>query len=168
MNDIVIAVSPSIDLVQGQPMVSSLSIAQHFRKSHKHVLRDINLLDCSEGFSRSNFGPSDYVDGRGKAQPIVRMTRNGFLFLVMGYTGAAAARIKEAYIQRFDELEARTRLPEAEVGYFKRCERELIRVQRQCITMQRRVIRLQNKLLFTPVQPPAATAQGDLFAGAAA
>nr|WP_277668545.1 Rha family transcriptional regulator [Caproiciproducens galactitolivorans] len=34
------------------------------------------------------------------------MTRDGFMFLVMGYRGKKAAAIKEAYIKQFNEMEA--------------------------------------------------------------
>lgn len=35
---------------------TSLDVAETFGKSHKHVLRDIRTLGCSEEFNRSNFG----------------------------------------------------------------------------------------------------------------
>jgi hypothetical protein len=34
------------------------------------------------------------------------MTKDGFIFLVMGYTGKKAAVFKEAYITRFNQMEA--------------------------------------------------------------
>ena len=37
------------------------------------------------------------------------MTKDGFTFLVMGYTGKKAAAFKEAYIKRFNEMEAELR-----------------------------------------------------------
>ena len=37
------------------------------------------------------------------------MTKDGFAFLVMGFTGAAAAVFKEAYIERFNAMEAQMR-----------------------------------------------------------
>ena len=38
--------------------------------------------------------------------PCCQMTRDGFVFLVMGYTGKKAAQFKEFYIKRFNEMEA--------------------------------------------------------------
>jgi Rha family phage regulatory protein len=167
MSELVVSVVPSIELVHGQPMVSSLTVAEHFRKRHHHVLRDIKSLDCSAEFTRTNFGASEYFDRSGRKLQAVRMTRDGFMFLVMGYTGPTAARVKEAYIQRFNELEARLRLRGADLEHYQRCERELIRTQRHCIRLQGRVIRLQGRLLHP--RPPgqgAVAAQGDLFRGA--
>jgi phage regulator Rha-like protein len=37
-------------------VVSLRSVAKVFEKEHKHVLRDIRELGCSEKFSESNFG----------------------------------------------------------------------------------------------------------------
>lgn len=39
---------------------NSLLVAKMFHKSHNHVLRDIEKLDCSESFRLSNFGLSSY------------------------------------------------------------------------------------------------------------
>lgn len=85
--------------------VNSLMVAQYFNKSHNHVLRDIQKLDCSDEFRLSNFGQSSYINEQGKRQPCVCMTRDGFMFLVMGYRGKKAAAIKEAYIKRFNDME---------------------------------------------------------------
>ena len=85
---------------------TSKKVAEVFGKEHKRVLQDIRELDCSSEFSRHNFVPSDYVDERGKTQPCVIMTRDGFVFLVMGYTGEKASRFKEEYINAFNDMEA--------------------------------------------------------------
>ena len=79
-------------------VVSSRDIARVFEKEHKIVLRSIRDLDCSESFSRYNFVPSNYEDGRGKEYPEYLITRDGFTFLAMGFTGAKAAEFKEKYI----------------------------------------------------------------------
>jgi Rha family phage regulatory protein len=85
--------------------VSSLTVASVFGKDHDKVMRDIKSLDCSDEFNTANFGDIRYTDSRGRKQDAVSMTRDGFMFLVMGYRGKAAAAIKEAYIKRFNEME---------------------------------------------------------------
>ena len=85
--------------------VSSLMVAQMFDKRHDKVLRDIRELDCSKEFRLSNFGESSYLNDQGKKQPCYDMTRDGFVFLVMGYRGKKAAQFKELYIKRFNEME---------------------------------------------------------------
>lgn len=84
---------------------SSLDVAETFGKKHRHIMRDIRNLDCSEEFGKSNFGLTSYTDEQGKIRPMVVMTRDGFVFLVMGYRGEKAARFKETYIKRFNQME---------------------------------------------------------------
>jgi len=85
---------------------TSLDVAETFGKEHKHVLRDIRELGCSEEFSLSNFGPISYTDSMNRKQGAIVMTRDGFTLLVMGYTGDLAMKFKEAYIRQFSAMEA--------------------------------------------------------------
>ena len=78
--------------------VTSLDVAETFKKEHNHVLRDIRNLGCSENFRQANFGQSSYTNTQGKKQPMIYMTRDGFTLLVMGYTGEPAMGFIEAYI----------------------------------------------------------------------
>ena len=89
---------------------SSLQVAEEFEKRHDGVLRDIRNLDCSEEFYKHNFveirRTVDLGNGRTRKDPIFLMTRDGFIFLTMGYRGKKIAAIKEAYIKRFNDMEA--------------------------------------------------------------
>lgn len=94
----------------GKPVVSSRFIAEIFEKNHQHVLRDIaNLIGETSGlsvnFGLSNFGLSSYKNAQNKIQPEYLLTRDGFVMLAMGYTGKKAMQFKEAYINRFNEME---------------------------------------------------------------
>ena len=93
-------------------VTTSMRVAEVFGKQHKNVVRDIKSLDCSEEFRELNFEPSkiDYQNGNIKKQlPMYYITRDGFMFLVMGFTGKTAAKWKEAYIKAFNEMEAKIR-----------------------------------------------------------
>ena len=72
--------------------VDSRYVAQFFEKEHRAVLRDIRELDCSEEFRLHNFVQSAYINEQGHKQPCYIMTRDGFVFLAMGYRGKKAAR----------------------------------------------------------------------------
>lgn len=85
--------------------VDSLFVAQVFEKRHDNVLKDIRELDCSSEFRLLNFEESYYRNAQGKKQPSYCMTRDGFVFLAMGYRGKKAAQFKELYIKRFNEME---------------------------------------------------------------
>lgn len=99
-------------------VVSSLDVAETFKKEHSHVLRDIRELECSEEFRQSNFGLSSYKSEQNKELPMYYITRVGFTLLAMGYTGEKAMRFKEAYIRQFNEMEnmLTSRLIEREKG----------------------------------------------------
>lgn len=82
----------------------SLQIAEMFEKRHDHVIRDIEKLDCSDEFRVPNFGETYYKDLQNKRQKKYFITKDGFVFLVMGYRGKRAAEFKEAYIKRFNDM----------------------------------------------------------------
>lgn len=90
--------------------VDSRFVAESFGKEHKTVLRNIEaILSPDSGFSvefgRHNFVPTSYTDSFNRSQRCYTMTRDGFTALVMGFTGKKAARFKEFYINRFNEME---------------------------------------------------------------
>lgn len=87
-----------------QIKTDSLKVAEVFGKPHKDVLQKIKTLDCSIEFTERNFSLSDYLDRSGRSLPMYEMTKDGFIFLAMGFTGAKAAQIKEAYIHAFNHM----------------------------------------------------------------
>lgn len=97
---------PEINVRRGVPKANSVDVARHFDKSHKDVLKAIRELDCSSDFNRRNFAPIYYVDKMNRNQPMYEMTRDGFVFLAMGFTGKKAAEWKEKYIETFNVMEA--------------------------------------------------------------
>lgn len=98
-----------VSVNNGKIVTTSLQVAEVFNKLHRHVLRDIRNLECSSNFQESNFGLSFYhsklLNGGYKKQPMYYITRDGFTFLAMGFTGKIAAKFKEAYINAFNEME---------------------------------------------------------------
>lgn len=89
----------------GRITVTSKDIAEKFGKTHFNVLRDIERLDCSDEFRALNFEASSYISKQNKRLECFDMTRDGFVFLAMGFTGKEAAKWKEAYINAFNEME---------------------------------------------------------------
>lgn len=86
-------------------VVTSLDIAETFGKRHADVLRDVEHLECSEEFRERNFALSSYKSLQNKTLPMYLITRDGFTFLVMGYTGEKAMKFKEGYIRQFNAME---------------------------------------------------------------
>jgi Rha family phage regulatory protein len=71
----------------GKQWATSLNIAEVFGKSHQHIMEAIRNLECSEGFRESNFRLSFYITSQNKEMPMYDITRDGFTFLAMGFTG---------------------------------------------------------------------------------
>lgn len=92
-------------------VTTSLIIANAFEKQHKNILQSIERLECSTEFGRLNFQPSGYKDSTGRTLPAYTITRDGFTFLAMGFTGPKAARFKEAFIAEFSRMEQELREP---------------------------------------------------------
>lgn len=89
----------------GKDITTSLIIAEVFLKRHADVLRDIENLSCSQEFRERNFALSSYITSQGKELPMYEITKDGFSFLVMGYTGGKAAEFKEKFINEFNKRE---------------------------------------------------------------
>ncbi|WP_415717281.1 Rha family transcriptional regulator [Maridesulfovibrio sp.] len=99
-----------VTLENGVPMTTSLKVAEVFGKKHKNIIRDIENLDCSSAFFKLNFERNEYDVKVGfgvKKAPMYRVTRDGFVFLAMGFTGKRAAQFKEQYINAFNMMEKR-------------------------------------------------------------
>lgn len=92
-----------------QALTTSLLVSERFGKNHFHVLRDIENLSCSKEFRASNFGLSSYKNQQNKELPMYIMTKDGFTFLVMGYTGETAGKFKEDFISAFNQMEQQIR-----------------------------------------------------------
>ncbi len=135
-------------------VTTSLKVAEVFGKNHQHVLRDIRAIsqrksapsDIDNGtstvammatvgdpiaeFSQSNFGQRKYTYEAGKNQQreadMIEMTKDGFMLLVMGYTGEKAMLFKIAYIAEFNRMAERlargdyAKAAMAERAYFER------------------------------------------------
>ena len=90
----------------GQVFTTSLDIGNKFGKTHRDVMRAIKNLSCSNEFRLRNFAHSYYLSSQGKRIKSYYITRDGFSFLVMGFTGKESAAWKEKYIDAFNRLEA--------------------------------------------------------------
>lgn len=100
-------ITPRIRLSNGRAVTSTQEIAELFGKRHDNVLRKLESLDCSKTFAALNFEASEYLDSSGRRLPCYKVTKDGFVFLAMGFTGKKAAQFKEAYITAFNEMEAK-------------------------------------------------------------
>ena len=114
----------SVD-VNGNPYTTSLVLAKKFKKQHKDVLHairkeiehigniKISTLDeiaAATGYEldldgRRNFTPSSYANEQNKQQPMYLLNRDGYMSIVMGFTGQEAAAWRLAFTAAFTHME---------------------------------------------------------------
>ena len=94
---------------KGVDVTTSSIVAEIFGKRHSNVLRDIKNLNCSKQFSQLNFElmvvMKELPQGGTTRSEYFEMTKDGFSFLVMGYSGEKAGQFKEAFINEFNKRE---------------------------------------------------------------
>ena len=135
-------------------MTTSLKVAEVFGKEHNKVVRDIENLSCSKNFNLANFGEINHIDDKGRSYKAYSMTKDGFVFLVMGYRGAKAAQFKESYIEAFNKMEKAIRQPQAlsmsiEATVLKQLV-ETIQVMTAQISQMQSELTRQHELLTIP------------------
>lgn len=88
-------------------VVSSMTVAAKFDKQHKDILRllSVKLRSPNKDRLSQHFFKSTYKDEQDKPRPMYLMDRDGFSFLVMGFTGEKADKWKLDFIDAFDEME---------------------------------------------------------------
>lgn len=86
----------------GKVFATSLDVAKVFEKEHRRVLQDIR--EMSER-AQHNFVQSSYINSQNREMPMYEMNRDGFTFLVMGFTGEKAENFKLDFIDGFNKME---------------------------------------------------------------
>ena len=103
---------PSVSVINNHAVTTSLAIAGFFGKRHDNIIRSIDNLkpDLDPVFYALNFEEiQNQVDlgmGRARLDRAFNLTKDGFMLLVMGFTGKQAMQFKIAYINRFNEMES--------------------------------------------------------------
>ena len=94
-----------------QALTTSLKVAEYFNKRHRDVMRAIeDSIEQLGGMPKNAHTPpftkSSYVNEQnGQKYPMYLLNRDGFMFVVMGFTGEKAAQLKWNYIQAFNAME---------------------------------------------------------------
>lgn len=101
-----------ISAADGEPVTDTFQIAKAFGKRHADVLRALKNSRFSDEFRRTHFCAVEKINNLGvfdKKQAYYRMDFSGFMMLVMGFNGAKADAVKEAYINAFNWMTAELR-----------------------------------------------------------
>lgn len=109
MNAIALNFSDFIQVHNNQTVTTSEFIAQAFGKRHADVLRKIDelLTQVPDYFNKRNFAFNEKMVKVGFGERIDRiceLTKDGFILLVMGFTGKQAMQIKISYIEAFNAM----------------------------------------------------------------
>ena len=106
----IINVQDFVQVKNSQTITTSEFIAQAFNKRHDNVLQSIDnlLADIDPAFAAQNFRETEISTQNNLGFTVknraYELTKDGFMLLVMGFTGKAALAIKIAYIQAFNQM----------------------------------------------------------------
>ena len=108
--------TPVVTVVDGNVTTLSTDVAIFFEKNHRDVVRAIEKVletcppACARNFAQTEVSrESPLKKGTFIKSKAYRLTRDGFTFLAMGFTGARAQEFKWAYIDAFNKMEAALR-----------------------------------------------------------
>ena len=104
-------IAPAITICNGLATVLTTNVAGVFQKTHKDVLEAVdNIIQRTPKDRRGNFIPVELERPSNLGKGVVKykayaLTKAGFTFLAMGFTGVKADKFKWAYIDEFDRME---------------------------------------------------------------
>lgn len=87
-------------------VTDSRKVAERFNKQHAKVTRTIAALRKQTGeWGIANFGDTPYTDPQnGQIYQAYNMTKDGFMLLVMSFTGKQALAVKLKFITAFNDM----------------------------------------------------------------
>lgn len=100
---------------QGELVVTSRQVAEHFEKRHSHICDTIRNL-TAENSEVKNMIIESKFEHRGNEYTEYLLTRDGFSLLVMGFTGSKALQWKLKYIEAFNKMEQAIKNPYAHLS----------------------------------------------------
>ncbi len=117
MNAIQINFADFVQIQAAQPVTNSKFVAEAFGKRHDNVLSKIDelLTQVPDYFKNLNFKEIEIARTNSLGKVIndkaYQLTKDGFMLLVMGFTGKAAMQIKIAYIEAFNAMAEQLKHP---------------------------------------------------------
>ncbi|APT60042.1 hypothetical protein RGI145_19395 [Roseomonas gilardii] len=108
------AMQPVVFVRNGEVRTSTRDIAAFFGKNHRDVMRAVdNLLKQEPSLAMRSFAQGVYTlpETGDQQHRCFDVTRDGFVLLAMGFTGAKALHWKLTYIEAFNLMEAELTKP---------------------------------------------------------
>ena len=88
-----------------RPITTSVMVSEVFGELHRSVLAKIEMLDFNSDFFIQNFQEIQYVNEDWELKTAYEMTRDGFGFISIDFTGREAAEFSKAFIESFDNCQ---------------------------------------------------------------
>ncbi|KES11918.1 Phage regulatory protein Rha, partial [Snodgrassella alvi SCGC AB-598-O02] len=110
MNAVSIDLEQFVQISHSEPVTTSEFVAKAFGKEHKNILRKIEEIctQVPDSFGERNFAllEKERKNNLGFVikDKVYELTKDGFILLVMGFTGKNAMSIKIAYINAFNAM----------------------------------------------------------------
>jgi len=143
--------TPNVIMRNSHAVTTSRNVAQVFNKDHSKVMRAIRNFDVPAEFNAANFGLVSYRDTGGRKQAMYELTRDGFTLLAMGFTGKAAVTFKIAYIEAFNNMEARLSCPrddlKASESALEAKDTEIHRIKEKLLLVTDKLARIQERYI---------------------
>ncbi|WP_367454112.1 Rha family transcriptional regulator [Snodgrassella alvi] len=120
MNAVAIDFEQFVQINHSEPVTTSEFVAKAFGKEHKNILRKIEEIftQVPDSFGERNFTllEKERKNNLGffVKNKIYELTKDGFILLVMGFTGKNAMSIKIAYINAFNTIAEKLRQIQAQ------------------------------------------------------
>jgi Rha family phage regulatory protein len=117
MSNQTLSINPSefCSIINRSIRTTSVKVAKAFGKRHDDILKKVKNIDCSPDFRLRNFAETQIEvkmpTGGVRKSLSYEMTKDGFIFLVMSFTGKKAAQTKETYINVFNAMEKKLNTP---------------------------------------------------------
>jgi Rha family phage regulatory protein len=84
-------------------IASSREVANIFNKKHHHIVRDIEMIEAPAKFKESNYIETKYTDKHNRPRKEYSIHRDGFILLILGFTGKEAIPHKVAFINEIQK-----------------------------------------------------------------
>lgn len=119
MNAVAIDFEQFVQINHSEPVTTSEFVAKAFGKEHKNILRKIEEIftQVPDSFIKLNFKFNEKLVKVGfgeRRDKFYELTKDGFILLVMGFTGKNAMSIKIAYINAFNAIAEKLRQIQAQ------------------------------------------------------
>ena len=119
MNAVSIDIEQFVQISHSEPVTTSEFVAEAFGKKHCNVLAKIEEIctQVPDSFIKLNFKFNEKIVKVGfgeRHDKVYELTKDGFILLVMGFTGKNAMSIKIAYINAFNAMAEKLRQIQAQ------------------------------------------------------